>query len=132
MITLSIKYRYLVSKQLKKDGTAVIYIRAYQVGGGKKMFPTGISVKPCEWDEKNKRLTKAHPRFRELNEKLRNQLNAMESFILEKEKRKDGALPQLVDRGRLRAGRRRGHRRRGVQAASAIAAGSGSNRPPFA
>ena len=85
MITLKVVYRFLENKRLKKDGTAPIYILAYQTGGERRYFKTGICISPKQWNPE-KRIVN-HPRKRELNTQLRNQLNEMESFILEKEKR---------------------------------------------
>ena len=85
MITLKAVYRFNENKRLKKDGTAPVCILAYQKGGKRKYFPTGISVEPKQWDDK--KFIIKHPRHRELNGKLREQLNTMNSFILEKEKR---------------------------------------------
>jgi len=87
MISLNVVYRFNENKRLKKDGTAPVYVLAYQKGGRRKYFKTGISIEPRQWSGKKQNPIVKHPRHRELNIRLSKQLNDMNGFILEKEKR---------------------------------------------
>jgi len=59
-----------------------IEIRAYQKGKNAIYLPTGIRVKPTEWDYTNRRINSTHPLSDLLNKQIADQLYALESFEL--------------------------------------------------
>jgi len=94
---MRVKYTLVFNrkKKLRKDGTALIQIRAY-LSGENKYFSTGIYVLPKQWDVKNKQISK-HPQQSQLNNQIRLQLNEMEVFELKTAGQQKGKfyLPQL-------------------------------------
>ncbi len=69
-------------KRLNRRGEAVIQIRAYQKGRSPRYFTTGIYVEPKFWDNRNKKVRHTHPSQTVLNDQIRDQLKAMETFEL--------------------------------------------------
>ncbi len=89
-------YNYDRTGNLKDDGTALIYIRAY-FKGRNKFFPTGISVTPKQWDKKNRQI-KNHPLQVRYNQVIRALETKLENFEL-KVFQKEGSisLEKLAD-----------------------------------
>jgi len=94
---MKVKYTKIFNRKnkLRKDGTALIQIRAY-LNGENKYFSTKIYVTPRQWDVKNKQVIK-HSSQRELNNQIRLQIQEMEVFELKTSGRQNGKfhLPQL-------------------------------------
>lgn len=92
-IKFAIIYDFERTRELRKDGTARILIRAYQ-NTRCKYFNTGIYVKPHQWDDKNKRIVR-HPNQFKLNKAFQSQLEKMEAFVLTLQENKE---PVTLDR----------------------------------
>ena len=65
-------------KKLRKDGTAIINLKAY-LNGKRKYISTPIYVKPTQW---SKRLSKVvdHPNANAYNAEIHRQLNKLENY----------------------------------------------------
>ncbi len=81
---------------IKGDGTAPIYIRAY-LEGKNKFFPTKLYVTPKQWDKRNLRVVN-HPLQVKYNQHIRNLESKIENFEL-RVLQKDGriSLEKLAD-----------------------------------
>ncbi|NRB50580.1 MAG: site-specific integrase [Saprospiraceae bacterium] len=78
-----IKYRliYNRTKNLNKDGTALVQVYAYQ-NGKSKYFSTDVWVEPKYWDDSQKSISPAHPNSHILNNRIRDKKTALESYEL--------------------------------------------------
>ena len=65
----------------KKDGTAVVKVRAY-LNGVIKYLSTGVYLKPNQWNDKSK-CVKNHDHATALNERLRTLLNQLDMYETE-------------------------------------------------
>lgn len=78
-------FNYDRTNKLRYDGTATIYIRAY-LNSKNKYFPTGIYVRPSQWDKKNCRVIN-HPDQADLNfeiSTMERDLASFETKVLQK------------------------------------------------
>lgn len=75
-------------KILRKNGTAVIQVRAY-LNGAYKYISAKIYVTPAQWDIR-KEVIKNHPNKHKLNEQLRLQIEEMEVFELNTTTKQNG------------------------------------------
>ena len=73
-------YNYDRTGQLRKNGTAAIYIRAY-LNGRNKYFPTKVYVAPKQWDKKNRCIIN-HPNQVRYNQAIRALETKLENFEL--------------------------------------------------
>ena len=73
-------YNYDRTGNLKYNGTAQIYIRAY-LDKRSKYFPTKISVTPKQWDKKNRCIIN-HPLQVRYNQAIRDLESKIENFEL--------------------------------------------------
>lgn len=88
-----IKYS-LVFKRLNKlnsDGTALIQIKAYQ-NAKSRYFSTEVWIEPKYWDKRNKRVKHTHPTQFIYNQRIQEQMAAMEAYEIQQINRL-GAFP---------------------------------------
>ncbi|WP_052600295.1 site-specific integrase [Aureispira sp. CCB-QB1] len=79
MINFSIVYNR--KHQLRKNGTALIQIKAY-LNNKAKFFSTNIYVTPKQWSPKRKQVVD-HPNAMAFNNEIRRQIDRMETYALE-------------------------------------------------
>ncbi|BDS12310.1 site-specific integrase [Aureispira anguillae] len=79
MIQFTIIFNF--KKKLRKDGTALVQIRAYYKRK-RKYFSTGVYVTPAQW---SKRLSKVidHPNANQYNAEISRQLNDLENYVFD-------------------------------------------------
>jgi len=70
--------------KLRKNGTALIQIKAY-LDGQNKFFSTGIYLAPTQWSKKLQRVV-GHSNAISFNNEIRRQIDKMEMFALEQTK----------------------------------------------
>ncbi|WMX12388.1 site-specific integrase [Aureispira sp. CCB-E] len=79
MIQFVVVYNF--KNKLKKDGTALVQIRAY-LEGKRKYFSTGIYLKPSQWNKKSHQVQN-HPQSLQYNAEIRRQLDELEAYVLD-------------------------------------------------
>lgn len=79
---------YNRKNRLRKDGTALIQIRAY-LNPTCKYFSTNIYVEPSQWNIKRLQVIR-HPNSISLNKRIQEQISEMEAFELEMSQKQDG------------------------------------------
>jgi site-specific recombinase XerD len=66
-------------KKLNKEGKAVIEIEAYQ-DRRRKFFSTKIFVRPDQWDNKRREISRKHPQMDELNSQIEEMIKKQEKL----------------------------------------------------
>ncbi len=88
-INFVLVYGTKCNSYVKKDDTAAVKVRAYR-NSEIRYFSTGVFIKPNQWNEKTQTV-RNHPLQTELNQRLREVLNQLETYEAEQVK-KFGAL----------------------------------------
>ena len=94
-INFVLVYGVKSNSYLKKDGTAVVKVRAYR-NTETKYISTGVFLKPNQWNEKSK-LVKNHDQATELNQRLRTVVSSLESYELEQVRKFGNITLQSLD-----------------------------------
>lgn len=93
MIQFSVVFNY--KNRLRKNGTGLIQIRAYQ-DGKCRFFSTNIYVTPYQWSKK-KKIVIDHPNTFHLNGLIRTQTNELEAYALDLTKQHGAVTLQQLD-----------------------------------
>ena len=94
-INFVLVYGVKSNSYIKKDGTAVVKVRAYR-NTETKYISTGVFLKPNQWNEKSK-LVKNHDQATELNQRLRTVISLLESYELEQVRKFGNITLQSLD-----------------------------------